>query len=144
MIIVIAASDVPPESCVMKEQTGTTHRLKDQHQESTYTLLIRSEDKSRSVFEVVIYPLLILGPLIAIWQFAQQPVNNRYRGSGAGRHSARIRRSRRRTHYAHVATERRQAETIRPALRVSPNICRVTPNAASRGSVDPPRGRSYN
>jgi hypothetical protein len=43
--------------------------------ESTYALLIRSEEKSRSVFEMVIYPLLILGPLIAIWQFAHQPVN---------------------------------------------------------------------
>jgi hypothetical protein len=75
MIIVIAASDVPPESCVMKEQTGTTYRLKDQHQESTYTLLIRSEEKRRNIFEVAIHLLLILGPLMAIWQFAQQPVS---------------------------------------------------------------------
>jgi hypothetical protein len=43
--------------------------------ESTYALLIRSEEKSRSAFEMVTYPLLLLGPLIAIWQFAQQPVN---------------------------------------------------------------------
>jgi hypothetical protein len=57
----------------MNERTNTT-QLENQH-ESTYALLIGSEDKSRSVFEVVIYPLLILGPLIAIWQFAQQPVN---------------------------------------------------------------------
>ena len=71
MIIVIAASDVPPESCVMKEQIGTT----DQHKESTYALLIRSEEKSRNVIEMAIYPILILGAVIAIWQFAQQPVN---------------------------------------------------------------------
>ena len=74
MIIVIAASDVPPESCVMKEQTGTTDQPENQH-ESTYALLIRSEEKSRNVFEMVSHPLLILGPLIAIWQFAQQPIN---------------------------------------------------------------------
>jgi hypothetical protein len=75
MIIVIAASDVPPESCVMNEQTGTTIQLEDQHKESTYALLIRSEEKSRNVIEMAIYPILILGAVIAIWQFAQQPVS---------------------------------------------------------------------
>ncbi len=58
----------------MNEQTNSTGQPENQY-ESTYTLLIRSEEKSRNVFEVAIYPLLILGPLIAIWQFAQQPVN---------------------------------------------------------------------
>src|SRR5437016_13508368 len=75
MIVVIAASDAPPESCVMKEQTGTTDQLEDQHKESTYALLIRSEEKSRNVIEMAIYPLLILGAVIAIWQFAQQTVS---------------------------------------------------------------------
>ena len=59
----------------MKEQTGTTDQLEDQHKESTYALLIRSEERSRDVFEMVLYGLLILGSLIAIWQFAQRPVN---------------------------------------------------------------------
>ena len=58
----------------MKERTNTTGQPDYQH-ESTYALLIRSEEKSRNVFEMVIYTLLILGPLIAIWQFAQRPVN---------------------------------------------------------------------
>jgi len=75
MTIVIAAGVVPPESCVMKEQTGTTSQLENQPKESTYALLIRSEEKSRNALEVAIYPLLILGPLIAIWQFARQPIN---------------------------------------------------------------------
>ena len=75
MIIVIAASDVPPESCVMKEQIDTTNQQEDQHKESTYALLVRSEEKSRNVIEMAIYPILILGAVIAIWQFAQQPVN---------------------------------------------------------------------
>ena len=74
MIIVIAASDVPPESCVMKEQTGTTDQPENQH-ESTYALLIRSEEKSRNIIEMAIYPILILAAVIAIWQFAQQPVD---------------------------------------------------------------------
>jgi hypothetical protein len=76
MIIVIAASDVPPESCVMKEQTGTTDQLEDQHKESTYALLIRSEEKSRNIIEMAICQILILGAVIAIWQFARQPVNS--------------------------------------------------------------------
>ena len=59
----------------MKEQTGTTDQLEDQHNESTYALLIRSEEKSRNVIEMAICPILILGAVIAIWQFAQQPVN---------------------------------------------------------------------
>jgi hypothetical protein len=57
----------------MNEQTNITDEPEDEH-ESTYALLTRSEDKSRNVFEMLIHPLLILGPLIAIWQFAQQPV----------------------------------------------------------------------
>jgi hypothetical protein len=58
----------------MKEQTGSTDQPENQH-ESTYALLIRSEEKSRNVIEMAICPILILGAAIAIWQFAQQPVN---------------------------------------------------------------------
>ena len=75
VIIVIAASSQAQESRVMKEQTGTTDQLEDQHNESTYALLIRSEEKSRNVIEMAICPILILSAVIAIWQFAQQPVN---------------------------------------------------------------------
>jgi len=57
----------------MNERTNTTGRPENQH-ESTYALLNRSEEKSRNAFEMATYPLLILGPLIAIWQFARQPV----------------------------------------------------------------------
>ena len=58
----------------MNEQTNTIDQPENQ-QESTYALLIRSQEKSRNLLEVAVYPPLILGPLIAIWQFAQQPVN---------------------------------------------------------------------
>ncbi len=78
MTIVIAASQVPLESWVMKEQAGTVAQVEDQPKESTYALLIRSEEKSRNALEVAIYSLLILGPLIAIWQFAQQALNLGY------------------------------------------------------------------
>ena len=59
---------------VMNERTNTTDERENQY-ESTYALLIRSEEKRRNGFEVVVHLLLILCPLIAIWQFAQQPVS---------------------------------------------------------------------
>lgn len=42
--------------------------------ESTYTLLVRSEEKERSLFETIAYGLFILSSVAAIWQFAAQPV----------------------------------------------------------------------
>jgi len=72
MTIVIAAAFVPPECGCMNAKPSTTDQLKDQHEESTYALLIRSEEKSRNIIEMAIHPILILGAVIAIWQFAQQ------------------------------------------------------------------------
>ena len=42
--------------------------------ESTYALIVRSEEKSRSVLEIVLYAAFSLSSVIAICQFAQQPV----------------------------------------------------------------------
>ena len=58
----------------MNEQINTIDQSQNQ-EESAYSLLIRSEEKGRNAFELIMYPCLILGPLIAIWQFAQHPVN---------------------------------------------------------------------
>jgi hypothetical protein len=74
VVTVIAASLKAQESRVMNERTNTTDQPENQH-ESTYALLIRSEEKSRNIIEMAICPILILGAVIAIWQFAQQPVN---------------------------------------------------------------------
>jgi hypothetical protein len=43
-------------------------------QESTYALLMRSEEKSRTVLETVLYAFFILSAVVSIWQFAHQPV----------------------------------------------------------------------
>jgi hypothetical protein len=45
------------------------------HQESTYALLVRSEEKSRNALETVAYMTFILSVVVAVWQFAQHPVN---------------------------------------------------------------------
>jgi len=43
--------------------------------ESTYALLVRSEEKQRSLFETITYGIFILSSVAAIAQFALQPVN---------------------------------------------------------------------
>ena len=45
------------------------------HQESTYALLVRSEERSRGALETVAYSTIFLSLFVAIWQFAQHPVN---------------------------------------------------------------------
>jgi hypothetical protein len=42
--------------------------------ESTYALLVRSEEKERSLFEGVAYLVLIFSAVFSIWYVAQQPV----------------------------------------------------------------------
>ncbi|MDP9253833.1 MAG: hypothetical protein M3O66_02650 [Verrucomicrobiota bacterium] len=42
--------------------------------ESTYGLLVRSDEKGRSAIELIVYALLIWSAVFSIWQFAQQPI----------------------------------------------------------------------
>ena len=42
--------------------------------ESTYAMLVRSEEKERTVLESVVYFLVVLSAITAILQFAQQPI----------------------------------------------------------------------
>jgi hypothetical protein len=67
----------------MNERTNTTGQPGSQH-ESTYALLTRLEEKKRNRFEVIIYSLLSIGSLSAIWQFAQQPVDTPLAGLKRG------------------------------------------------------------
>lgn len=45
-----------------------------QNFESTYALLVRSEEKKRNVLEMLVYALFILSAVFSIWQFAHQTV----------------------------------------------------------------------
>jgi hypothetical protein len=40
----------------------------------TYTLLARSREKSRDILEAVVYALCIFSVIVAIWQFAREPL----------------------------------------------------------------------
>jgi hypothetical protein len=42
--------------------------------ESTYALIVRSEEKERNLFEGAVYLVLILSAVVSIWQAAHQPV----------------------------------------------------------------------
>lgn len=52
----------------------TKNRM-NQEFESTYALIVRLEEKSRTVFETVLYAIFVLSVIVGIWQFAQTPVN---------------------------------------------------------------------
>ena len=53
----------------MKNQTLTADEF-----ESTYALLVRSENKERNIFEGAVYVAVVLSALFSLWQFAKQPV----------------------------------------------------------------------
>jgi hypothetical protein len=57
-----------------KEIPMKTNQPKNKVEESTYALLVRSEDKKRALFETIVYALVILSALAAILQFVDQPV----------------------------------------------------------------------
>jgi hypothetical protein len=42
--------------------------------ESTYALIVRSEEKERSIFEGAVYFAVVLSALFSIWQVAKQPL----------------------------------------------------------------------
>ena len=44
------------------------------NEESTYALIVRSEEKSRTALEVVMYACLAVSVVFSIYQFAHQPV----------------------------------------------------------------------
>jgi hypothetical protein len=49
-----------------------TDELNNKKEESTYSLLVRSEEKKRAAIEVVVYSVIVLGALAAIWEFGQE------------------------------------------------------------------------
>jgi hypothetical protein len=52
--------------------------------ESTYALLVRSEEKGRGVLEAVLYVAFVLSAVLLIWAFAQSPVSIEAVGLGEG------------------------------------------------------------
>ena len=51
--------------------------------QSIYGLLVRSEEKGRSIMETAVYAICILSAVAAIWQFIGQPAPVSYESLGA-------------------------------------------------------------
>ena len=51
-----------------------TNKTLNAPRKSTYALLVKSEEKERSLFETFIYGLLVLSAVVGIWQFAHTRV----------------------------------------------------------------------
>ena len=51
-----------------------TETLSAEGFESTYALIVRSEEKERGIFEGAVYFAVVLSALFTIWQVAKQPV----------------------------------------------------------------------
>ncbi|HEY3662117.1 MAG TPA: hypothetical protein VGL24_03095 [Chthoniobacterales bacterium] len=49
-------------------------QAKPVHEESTYQMLIDSEEKDRGIGEAFVYLLLFLATVTTIWQFGREPV----------------------------------------------------------------------
>ena len=43
--------------------------------ESTYALIVRSEEKERNLFEGAVYLVLVLSAIVSLWQAAHQRVD---------------------------------------------------------------------
>jgi hypothetical protein len=54
----------------MNHETLTNNQF-----ESTYALLVRSEEKGRGLLEAVLYVAFILSAVLVIWGFAQSPIS---------------------------------------------------------------------
>ena len=57
----------------LSDGVNTTNNI-DNKFESTYGLIVRSEEKGRSVLETAVYTVFVLSVVVSIWQFAQTPV----------------------------------------------------------------------
>jgi hypothetical protein len=57
------------------DKAGTPRRLKIMKNEtqSIYGLLVRSEEKGRSIMETAVYAMCIVSAVAGIWQFIGQP-----------------------------------------------------------------------
>jgi hypothetical protein len=49
-----------------------TNKRNTEREESTYSLLVRSQDKKRTLAEGIVYSLIALGAIAAIWEFGQE------------------------------------------------------------------------
>jgi hypothetical protein len=60
--------------CIKGDNFMKTNKTLNSARKSTYALLVKSEEKERSLFETFIYGLLVVSAVIGIWQFAHMRI----------------------------------------------------------------------
>jgi len=55
-----------------RKELMKTNEPNNKREESTYALLVRSEERKRIVTEVVAYGVIILSAVAAIWEFGEE------------------------------------------------------------------------
>jgi hypothetical protein len=58
------------EACGVSEGKDQLHM----NNQITYTLLARSREKSRDILEAAVYALCTFSAILAVWQFAREPL----------------------------------------------------------------------
>ena len=56
----------------MKTTPMKTNEPKNNREEFTYSLLVRTEERKRGAIEVITYGVIALSALAAIWEFGQE------------------------------------------------------------------------
>jgi hypothetical protein len=49
-----------------------TIKANNKREESTYALIVRSEEKKRVLTEAIVYGLIVLSAMAAIWEFGRE------------------------------------------------------------------------
>jgi hypothetical protein len=60
---------------VHTELATTKNNTMNEQFESTYGLIVRSEERGRGILEIVLYAIFGLSVITGIWQMARTPVN---------------------------------------------------------------------
>jgi hypothetical protein len=61
------------------DKAATPRRLKIMKNQSIYGLLVRSQEKGRSMMETAVYAMCVVSTVAAIWQFIGQPAPLSYK-----------------------------------------------------------------
>jgi hypothetical protein len=64
--------DIERKKLSKEDETMKTNESNNSREESTYALLVRSEDKKRARMEMVVYGLAIVSAVVMILEFANE------------------------------------------------------------------------
>jgi hypothetical protein len=81
-LLIAVARALQKEVVFRKDTMTASNQANHIHQESTYKLLVDSEDKEHGFIEDIVYLLLVVATTVTIWQLSHQPVTLANIGTG--------------------------------------------------------------